>query len=86
VINEQMLRSIVVEEIKRLIPQLDTAPLLTLPQAMKRYRCDRVRIMDLIRSGEVTAVYRQKGKNGRPQYLVVSESAEKHPALGGAKA
>lgn len=83
---EERIRCVVRDEIKRLIPQRETPPLLTMPQAMERYRCDRVRIMDLIRSGEVQAVYRQNGKNGRPQHLVVTESADKHPQLGGMSA
>ncbi len=81
---DESIRSIVIKEIERYIPHsLQERHLLTLPEAMRRYRCRREQILGLIQSGEVKAVYRAKGKNGKPQYLVQLESADRHPQLGG---
>jgi hypothetical protein len=82
--DQESIRSIVLKEIERYIPQrVQDRHLLTMPEAMRRYRCRREQILALIQSGEVKAVYRAKGKNGKPQYLVQVESADRHPQLGG---
>jgi propanediol dehydratase small subunit len=82
--DQDSIRSIVLKEIERYIPQrVHDRHLLTMPEAMRRYRCRREQILALIQSGEVKAVYRAKGKNGKPQYLVQVESADRHPQLGG---
>jgi hypothetical protein len=80
----KLIRSIVIEEIERYIPHRTDRQRLTVPECMRRYRCRRDLINRLISSGELRAVLRQKGKNGRPQYMVLAESAEQHPLLGGA--
>jgi hypothetical protein len=83
--DADVIRGLILNEIKRYIPHsLQERHLLTLPEAMRRYRCRREQILALIQSGEVQAVYRTKGKNGKPQYLVRLESADRHPQLGGA--
>lgn len=89
-IDESVIRTIFREEIARFIgnalrPNLVEGQRLTIPECMRRYRCRRDVITALIRKGEVTATYKPKGKNGRPQYLIEAVSAERHPLLGGVK-
>lgn len=84
-IDEQLLRTILREEIERYIPHLARVKTkLTVPEAMRRFGRRYDFILGLIQAGEVEATYIPKGRNGRPQYLIVTESAERHPQLGGA--
>ena len=78
------IRNLIAKEIERYIPHpVPPRHLLTIPEAMRRYRCRRDQIIALIHAGEIKAVHRPKGKNGKPQYLVQLDSADRHPRLGG---
>ena len=83
---DEKIRCIIREEFERYIPHLLKGvekQRLTINECRKRYRRRREFIIDLIRNGELEASYRTRGKNGKPQYLVLAASAEKHPLLGG---
>jgi hypothetical protein len=80
----EKVRKLVREELARCLPPpRPERRLLTIPECMRRYRTRRDLIFDLIRAGTLRSVYRARGKNGRPQYLIPTEAAEGHPQLGG---
>jgi hypothetical protein len=83
-IDEDKLRSILSEVIERYIPQLRQDKVrLTVPECCRRYRRSHRFVTDLIRRGELEASFLESGRNGRPQYLIKTDSAERHPKLGG---
>lgn len=79
----QAMRAVIREEIDRIVPRLrEPKPQLTILECARRYRTSYTRVRELIERGELDTVCRT-GRNGRPQHLIKTESAERHPRLGG---
>lgn len=76
-INEELLRRVLRQEIERLLPELRAAPAyLTLRECAQRYRLGYGTIQEKVRSGALLTVTREMGRNGRPQRLIVALDAE----------